>query len=125
MSSRSSPVCNTDALGRALVKLLRHQAAKEGLAVRPDGYALLVNVMNVPSIAKHRPTLVAIETVVRSCPKQRLALREEDGALLIRANQGHTLRTLNDEELLTRITDPSVSNSMIGFLPFSLYCLNV
>ena len=107
--------CNTDALSRSLVRLLRHGAAREGLELRADGYANLSDVLRVPSIAKHGPTVAAVEHVVRICPKQRLGLCTENGSIYIRANQGHTLRSVHDEELLTRVTDPEVSN------PFDCY----
>lgn len=99
---------NTDALGRSLVRLLRHGAAREGLAVSPDGFAPLSNVLVIPSVAKHHPTLSAVMHVVRTCPKQRLGIREEAGVVYIRANQGHTLRCLEDDKLLTRIVDAEV-----------------
>ena len=109
MASRAYPMPpNTDALGRALVRLLRHSAVREGLDVRPDGFALLSRVLSIPSIARLRPSIAAVEHVVRICPKQRLSLRDEAGALYIRANQGHTIRSIEDEKLLTPITDPEV-----------------
>ena len=42
-----------------------------------------------------------VRRVVANCPKQRFALLEEPGTgqLLIRANQGHTLKVSSDAQL--------------------------
>jgi len=43
---------------------------------------------------------------VRQDNKQRFSLLEEDGELLIRANQGHTVTTVTSESLLKPILSP-------------------
>ncbi|KAL9668674.1 hypothetical protein QQ045_006212 [Rhodiola kirilowii] len=43
---------------------------------------------------------------VRKDNKQRFSLMQEDGGLLIRANQGHTIKAVESESLLKPITSP-------------------
>lgn len=57
--------------------------------MRPDGY------VKVPELLAHSKykgvTEEQVRAVVKDNDKQRYALLEEDGVLLIRANQGHSL----------------------------------
>jgi hypothetical protein len=105
-------------LERSLVKVLRHTATSDGVAVRPDGYASLDDVLRVPVCAKFRATLREVQEAVRASNKQRLALLEEGGRVLIRANQGHTLRELDDASLLVRIVSAAVRSDP-SLRPFS------
>lgn len=89
----------TDQLSKALTYILRHGAQKHGLTVRPDGYVDLLDVMNVPVIKGHRPTMETIKQVVQNCPKQRFSLKFSDGRWTIRANQGHTIQGVTNEAL--------------------------
>jgi 2'-phosphotransferase len=100
-----------DALGRTLVGLLRHKGATQGLKLRPDGYAPLSAVFALPglnctrtkrALASH--SVSEVREAVWCDNKGRLGLLEEDGVLLIRANQGHSTAVVTSEALLTRIT---------------------
>ncbi|OWM64933.1 hypothetical protein CDL15_Pgr028651 [Punica granatum] len=64
-----------DALGRLLTRILRHMATELNLNMRSDGRD----------------------------NKQRFSLLEEAGELLIRANQGHTVKAVETENLLKPI----------------------
>lgn len=46
-----------------------------------------------------------VRRVVSNCPKQRFLWKEQDGSLLIRANQGHSMQVelLNEEEVFSLI----------------------
>jgi len=47
-----------------------------------------------------------VQAVVAECPKQRFSLKtSQEGALLIRANQGHSISTVEVE--LEEVVDPS------------------
>lgn len=97
-------------VSKTLSWMLRHNAAECGLTVRADGFAPLAQVL---AHAKLRGVPIAlIEDIVAKCPKQRFSLSadEETGDRLIRANQGHsgaTAAALDDEAMMTRVTDAS------------------
>lgn len=92
-------------LSHQLSKILRHQAVREKIVIRSDGYVLVQDLLN------HRQfngfSLANIHTVVANCAKQRFQLDTIDGCLMIRATQGHTIKSVDDELLLTEITDPA------------------
>jgi 2'-phosphotransferase len=91
-------------LARRLTQLLRHGKPRK-LPLRPDGFVQLQAVRNVPGFSSIDHRLAA--AIVAEDNKQRFALEQsDDGEWWIRANQGHTVQGLNDDELLTRIVDP-------------------
>jgi len=79
--------------------LLRHGAAKEGLKLRSDGYARVDDFLALPESRKKRLTLELIRTIVDSNDKKRFTLTQENGAWLIRANQGHSDSSITQLEL--------------------------
>lgn len=119
------------AASKALSYVLRHGAEKHGLAMRPDGYVKLTDLVESAPVARFRLDREAVQAVSgRSCrsppttlplparsgtwkpvqivdsdAKGRFKMIEEDGVVWIRANQGHTVR-VGDEELLARIASP-------------------
>ncbi|KAL7590694.1 hypothetical protein Lser_V15G38849 [Lactuca serriola] len=100
-----------DALGRLLTRILRHMASELKLNMRSDGYVKVEDLFrlnmktfaNVP-ISSH--TIDDIKEAVRRDNKQRFSLLEENGELLIRANQGHTVTLVETESLLKPILSP-------------------
>jgi 2'-phosphotransferase len=94
---------------RSLVKVLRHTATEDGIRLRADGFALLDEVLRLPSLAKLRAGLPEVQQAVQASNKQRLSLQEDGGRLWIRANQGHSIRDIDDEALLTRVATAAVS----------------
>ncbi|XP_062233673.1 uncharacterized protein LOC133930913 isoform X1 [Phragmites australis] len=97
-----------DALGRLLTRVLRHMAAELGLNMRTDGYVrvgdlLRLNLQTFAKVPLKSHTVDEIREAVRRDNKQRFSLLEEDGELLIRANQGHTVTTVTSESLLKPI----------------------
>lgn len=74
---------------KALSYLLRHAALKEALPIRDDGYISVTEVLAHKSM--RNVELELIREIVATCPKQRYRLNEENGILLIRANQGHSI----------------------------------
>ncbi|CAH7675248.1 phosphotransferase KptA/Tpt1 [Phakopsora pachyrhizi] len=82
-------------LSKTLSYILRHGAEKEYLKLRADGFIRLEDVLQRPKLKGF--TVDDVRRVVAENDKQRFALLEEsheDGShvLLIRANQGHTLK---------------------------------
>lgn len=97
-----------DALGRLLSRVLRHMAVELGLNMRSDGYVKVDDLMKLDiktfaNIPLKSHTIDDIREAVRRDNKQRHGLLEENGELLIRANQGHTIKTVESESLLKPI----------------------
>ncbi|CAL5082669.1 unnamed protein product [Urochloa decumbens] len=96
------------ALGRIMSRVLRHMAAGLGLKMRTDGYVrvsdlLKLNLWTYAEVPLKSHTVDEIREAVRRDSKLRFSLLEEDGELLIRANQGHTVTTVTSESLLKPI----------------------
>ncbi|XP_059457317.1 uncharacterized protein LOC132187137 [Corylus avellana] len=97
-----------DALGRLLTRILRHMASELNLSMRSDGYVkvqdlLKLNMKTFANIPLKSHTIDDVREAVRKDNKQRFSLFEENGELLIRANQGHTVTTVESESLLKPI----------------------
>ncbi|KAL2514971.1 RNA 2'-phosphotransferase [Forsythia ovata] len=100
-----------DALGRLLTRILRHMASELKLDMRNDGYVkvqdlLKLNLKTFANIPLHSHTIDDVTEAVRKDKKQRFSLLEENGEVLIRANQGHTIATVETESLLKPILSP-------------------
>ena len=101
---------------RALSRLLRHDAERQGLKIRSDGFCHLDQVLEVSYIKKFNPTMADLNTVVDSNDKKRLDLQQIDGQWMIRAVQGHTISAIADEDLLTAIsTDIDQSENVFRY----------
>ena len=85
---------------RTLTKLLRHD--KEGLHMTGDGYVCITELLSLPSMAK--VTLQDLQSIVVKDNKQRFTISKDTK---IRANQGHSLPQVQDEEIYTRIQQAS------------------
>ncbi|KAL0346888.1 UNVERIFIED_CONTAM: tRNA 2'-phosphotransferase 1 [Sesamum calycinum] len=91
--SGSSGNDKIDALGRLLTCILRHMASELKLDMRSDGYVkvqdvLKLNLKTFANIPLRSHTIEDVREAVRKDNKQRFSLLEENGELLIRANQG-------------------------------------
>lgn len=100
-----------DALGRLLTRILRHMASDLNLNMRSDGFIkvedlLKLNLKTFAQVPLRSHTVDDIREAVRKDNKQRFSLLEENGELLIRANQGHTITTVESESLLKPILSP-------------------
>lgn len=101
-------------LSKALSYILRHGAQKENLPIRPDGYISLAILMKHNKFRNSKPS--DIDRVVKENAKQRFTLTykpDEPSATkpeltntdnlndwYIRANQGHSMETVDKVELL-------------------------
>lgn len=97
-----------DSLGRLMTRILRHMATELNLNMRSDGYVkvqdvLKLNMKTFADIPLRDHTIDDIREAVKRDNKQRFSLLEENGELLIRANQGHTITTVETESLLKPI----------------------
>ncbi|GAB2272003.1 hypothetical protein Dimus_006829 [Dionaea muscipula] len=107
-SSRGVGKDRIDALGRLLTRILRHMATELNLNMRRDGYVkvedlLKLNVTTFANVPLRSHTVNEIREAVSRDNKQRFSLVEENGELLIRANQGHSVKTVETKSLLKPI----------------------
>ncbi|KAK8739936.1 hypothetical protein OTU49_003274 [Cherax quadricarinatus] len=96
-------------ISKALSWLLRHGAEKEGLILGTGGWAKLEDVLRKPTFKKVK--VDKVKEIVANCPKQRFALKEENGEFYIRANQGHSIQV--DDLDLEEITIASDAESVV------------
>lgn len=92
-------------LSRLLSSILRHRADKLKLHVRPDGFVLVEDLLALPQLKNVTPE--QIQDVVKTDEKQRYSMRKTDEKWFIRANQGHSIKSVESDELLTLVTDAS------------------
>ncbi|XP_033148345.1 tRNA 2'-phosphotransferase 1 isoform X6 [Brassica rapa] len=122
-----------DALGRLLTRILRHMATELRLNMRGDGFVIVEDLLNLNlKTSANAPlkshTIDEIREAVRRDNKQRFSLVEEDGELLIRANQGHSVTTVVSEKLLKPILSPeeapgkSSTRTFVFFFPL-VFCI--
>ncbi|XP_045605907.1 tRNA 2'-phosphotransferase 1 isoform X1 [Procambarus clarkii] len=98
-------------LSKTLTWLLRHGAEKEGLTISTEGWANLEDVLKRPNFKK--VGIDKVKEIVANCPKQRFALKEENGEIYIRANQGHSFQ-VDDLDLEEITTDSDLSTVVHG-----------
>ncbi|WBW74232.1 tRNA 2'-phosphotransferase Tpt1/ CIA machinery [Schizosaccharomyces osmophilus] len=89
---------------KALSKVLRHTAQSNGLRLRPDGFVSVDDLLELPQFKSL--SLEMLKKIVDENEKKRFSLAETDRKLFIRANQGHTIRTI--EVPMTRVSDASL-----------------
>jgi len=92
--------------------VLRHAAHKLDVHIRKDGFVRLREIMKLRNFKPYN--LEELMAVVYFDEKERYTMvREFDGELLIRANQGHTMKVVEDDLLLETLTDASTVNDCV------------
>ncbi|CAB9519662.1 tRNA 2'-phosphotransferase [Seminavis robusta] len=71
--------------------------------IRPDGYVPVQTVLQALSENFSGATVDQVLQLVGTDVKARYSVMEENGVLMIRANQGHTITTVDPERLMTLI----------------------
>ncbi|GAQ79224.1 Phosphotransferase1 [Klebsormidium nitens] len=99
-------------LGRSLTQILRHSALEHGLAMRPDAFVQVSEILHLQKKTRSGRSLSShSEDDVRQAAaldkKGRMELREEGGELWIRATQGHSIKIIESEALLRSVTSAS------------------
>lgn len=94
-------------LSKTLSYALRHGAEELGLNMRPSGFVELNQLLALPLFRLF--TREQVDEVVRTNSKKRFTMTTDPTGQVayIRANQGHSLQIVNDQELLTPMEDPS------------------
>ncbi|CAE7363641.1 unnamed protein product [Symbiodinium natans] len=113
------PIFNRLAEDREHVKIskmfsyvLRHAAHKLDVRIRKDGFVRLRDIMELKNFRPYN--LEELMACVYFDEKERYTMvREFDGELLIRANQGHTMKVVEDDLLLEPITDPTTVSDCV------------
>ena len=85
-------------LSKAMSRLLRHAAEKEGLTMDEGGF------VEVGELLRHKScrgfTLQDLQAIVAQCPKQRFFLETRGDMFYVRANQGHSLHVNVEMEVI-------------------------
>lgn len=90
-------------ISKGLSLILRHKAVELGLSIRPDGFCLLAEVLNLSMMTGLKATQAIVEQITRTNEKQRFEIKTIDGQHMIRAVQGHSLNNVSDDEALQRL----------------------
>jgi 2'-phosphotransferase len=99
---KERPIDPAVVFSKGLSWLLRHGAIESGLAMRPDGYARVADVLKLPQFANN--TVSDVRTAVDADAKSRFSLNMIKDELYVRANQGHSMHAIvTAAELLTVI----------------------
>jgi len=91
-------------ISKTLTQILRHKAVDLGVQIFCDGYCDLEDVLKVPWLQSIGCTAEDVQKVVRDSDKKRFELAEEAGVIRIRAVQGHSIKVVQDEHLLRRLS---------------------
>jgi 2'-phosphotransferase len=94
-----------DKEAREIVELLRHDLDSQKIRYDPAGYASVQDIIKKIK----RLNLVKMQELVEydnKYDKQRLDLKFDSNMWKIRANQGHSLKNLDETKLLTELTEP-------------------
>lgn len=89
-------------IGKTMCYLLRHQAVQHGLAIETTGFVNLDDLLNCQPIKKLKVTKEIIFDIVKSDNKGRYELINRP-PYFIRAVQGHSLKSVKDEDILDPI----------------------
>ncbi|GAB5363474.1 hypothetical protein AAMO2058_000886300 [Amorphochlora amoebiformis] len=97
-------------ISHTLSYVLRHKAVDMGLHMTSDGYVKVSELLKLDVFRRFQEDekdLKSIQSIVTNCPKQRYAIKMEEGAWWIRANQGHSIKNLDDTSMMKQITSPT------------------
>lgn len=86
---------------KKLAYILRHGAEAQGLNMRTDGYVKLENLLRMKDF-KHLNFQI-IEQIVHQNDKQRFSMKPIEHHWFIRANQGHSIKSIKSDHLLHEI----------------------
>jgi 2'-phosphotransferase len=89
-------------ISKTMCYLLRHQAVQHGLAIETSGFVNLDDLLNCQPMKKLKVTKEMIFEIVKSDNKGRYELINRP-PYFIRAVQGHSLKSVKDEDILDPI----------------------
>ena len=86
-------------ISKTLSQILRHRALEFDIEVLPDGFCHLDEVLACPWLSGLKTTQADVERIVAGNDKKRFELKG-DGRVMIRAVQGHSMKVVDDSQLL-------------------------
>lgn len=89
-------------LSRLLSRVLRHSAMQDGFRIDTAGYIVVDGLLKDGRFERYN--VDDVRRVVEDNDKQRFSLLFKDGQLLIRANQGHSIKAISTEDLLQEVS---------------------
>lgn len=97
-------------ISKALARILRHTAQSLGLQIRADGFCQLQDILALSEFTTMGATAEDVQVAVQSNDKKRFETKVEADKVLIRAVQGHSMKTVDDDSLLKRLNadDPNL-----------------
>jgi len=101
------PKSKATQLSKLLSFTLRHGALEMKLPIRSDGYVNLDRLLLHNKFKQHNFSRADVLEVVETNEKKRFEVNEIEGITYIRAVQGHTIKQVEDEELLKPIVNAS------------------
>jgi len=91
-------------ISKALTSILRHTAVDLGLNIRSDGYVSFEEILSCSTVRKLSATLQELERITEESDKKRFEIMRCDETSYIRAVQGHSMKEVHEEDLITPIT---------------------
>jgi 2'-phosphotransferase len=89
-------------IGKTMCYLLRHQAQEHGLLIESNGFVKLADLLQSAPMKKLKVTTDQVLEIVRTDEKGRYELVDRP-PLFIRAVQGHSIKSVKDEDILNLI----------------------
>ena len=102
-------------LSKALSFVLRHGAIQEGLKMDTAGFVKVDDIIQYLKVKKGYKDvhIKEIQAVVDQNDKKRFQLKDQGKNTYIRATQGHSIKSVSTQDLLTLITDPSLYPTVV------------
>lgn len=94
-----------------LSKILRHQAENRNLKINDGGWVKLDDILKCKEFKGI--SIDEINYIVENNNKKRFSTNIVNDILYIRANQGHSINKIKDENLLTEIKDLNYINNVV------------
>jgi 2'-phosphotransferase len=91
-------------ISRRLAKILRHRALDYELKISDDGYVDVKDLFKLNDL--NGLNLEMLEEIVNSNSKNRFSIKREKHNIYVRANQGHSIKSVLTHKLLEPIIDP-------------------
>lgn len=93
-------------VSKYLSYLLRHGAEKSNLNISKTGFVSVNQIISLPQSRNYKLDEETIRKIVDTNDKKRFELsKSENGELLIRACQGHSIKNLDETQMMTEIID--------------------
>lgn len=94
-----------------LSKILRHQAENRNLKINDGGWVKLDDILRCKEFKGI--SIDEINYIVENNNKKRFSTNIVNDILYIRANQGHSINKIKDDNLLTEIKDVNYINNVV------------